>query len=82
MSARAPVEVSLTILRPLQKLPNASQGVPASSMTTFGSMAFQLSVSPMFEQSTIPWSAQLPLSSAARVAWPMHDLLLPKVEAA
>ena len=55
MSARAPVAASsLIILRPLQKLPNASQGVPASSTTTFGSIAFQLSLVPMFEQITVP----------------------------
>ena len=48
----------------------------------FGSIAFQLSLVPMFEQMTVALSAQLPLSSAALVAWPMHDLLLPNVEAA
>jgi hypothetical protein len=72
----------LTILRPLQKLPSTSQGVPASSTTTFGSMAFQLSVSPMFEQRTCPWSAQLPLAWSARVDWPMQETFLPNVEAA
>jgi hypothetical protein len=39
---------------PPQKLPKSIQGVPASSITTLGSMAFQLSLLPMFEQMTVP----------------------------
>jgi hypothetical protein len=39
---------------PLQKLPNASQGVPLSSTMTFASMALKLSVVPTLEQMTAP----------------------------
>ena len=77
MSARVPSVFSLAILIPLQKLPKSIQGTPASSTMILGSIAFQSSlVVPMFEQRTFPLSVQVPLSSAARVAWPMHDLLL------
>src|SRR3569623_3477247 len=82
-SARAPVASSCTILMPPQKLPKASQGVPASSSTTLGAIAFQSSpVWPTVEQTTEPWSLQLPLASVARVACPIQDVLLPNVEAA
>ena len=52
---RPPVAASiLIILTPPQKLPKSIQGVPASSITMLGSIAFQLSLVPMFEQITIP----------------------------
>jgi hypothetical protein len=45
-------------------------------------MAFQSSLAlPALEQTTDPWSCQLPLVRLSRVACPMHDLLLPKVDA-
>src|SRR5688572_33184479 len=71
------------ILIPLQKLPNDNQGSPSSSMTMFGSIAFQSSVA--IEEMIFPWSSHLNLSLAGSSVWfvarPMLERLLPKVEA-
>ena len=53
--SRVPSVLSFTSLMPLQKLPNDSQGVPASSRMTFGSMALKSSLEPSaFEHKTEP----------------------------
>src|SRR6187402_2075885 len=83
ISARVPSVFSFASLIPLQKLPKAIHGTPASSTMMLGSIAFQSSLAePMFEQRTLPLSVHVPLSRAVRVACPMHDLLLPNEDTA
>src|SRR5215831_1458102 len=68
-------------LSPLQKLPSASQASPCMSMMALGSMALKLSL--LVEQITgAPSSTQLGASRLSVVAWPMHELLEPKDDAA
>src|SRR5262245_26621690 len=83
LGSRAPAAVRRTIWMPFQPLPKTSQGTPAESRITFGSMAFQFTVESTFEQMTgPPSSAHDPEVSDARVACPMHERLLFMVEAA